>query len=403
MSITPKRSDILNKTIPIFSYETTSNVICDNGIIEITIVGQYDGKQLASYWYQVPNQHSVDYRYIGIMEALAVSRLSGESLVNIIHNNTYPIPKHLDELLSTYGLAAVKFIDESYKATSVPVTENTLMFSGGCDSTHLLTERLNGNCNLVSFAHGQSNYRAGLHSEETASLLVPKLVRSYFNLPIEQVRAKSRWKIYTHKQWAKVNRNLFFMVQAASIFPNTNIFVGTSVDDRLSDSFPDFISGFSNVTGISVIAPNIEIGRDVIMRDLIQWSIDKIPYLYSSTSSCQLQRYCGKSFLNCGSCHSCILRTPAVVMQGDPRFANFNGKLKLIPEYLEGAVSVEKYFKRKPSINILKVFFDDLSDNDNAFQCFLPTLQYIDVGWEYPIKKILNKHQMAIYESTMPS
>jgi hypothetical protein len=224
---------------------------------------------------------------------------------------------------------------------------------------------------------------------------VPKIAREYFNLPIQQKRVKARWKCKVKRTWAKAYRNLMFMVHAFTIYPG-NIYVGTSVDDRLHDSFPDFIESFSQITNIPVIAPNIENGRDTIMRDIVNLSLNEVPYLYSSTCSCQLQRYTGKRFLNEGSCHSCILRLPAVEIGGDPRFSNFNKSLKLVPEYLENNIKSEQFYMRKPSQNALRTFFNDLSDNSEAFKCFIPTLGIIKEEWGYNLNRMLTSDQLEL-------
>ena len=401
MGLTPKRLDINNKILPTTTILTSTKPIIDleKGIITIILSNQV-GEKIASYWYEIKPHTEIDLRCISMMEALVVARFATESLINVINSATMPIIEGLDILLSTYGMANIEMVNHRiWNPKNEQYSTNTLMFSGGVDSTHLLFTHLKGNCNLVSFYHGQSNYRSGIHSEEKASFLVPEIARAHFSLPISQKRVGSRWNCKFKRKWAKAYRNLMFMVHAFTIFPG-NIYVGTSVDDRLHDSFPDFIEEFSQLTGIPVIAPNLTSGRDIIMRDIVRLSVEQSPYLYASTCSCQLQRYTGKKFLNEGSCHSCILRLPAVVDGGDPRFSNFNKDLKLVPAYLENKIKPEQFYQRKPSSNALKTFFSDLSDNPDAFKCFIPTLQFIQKEWEgYKIDKILSTEQLALFQA----
>lgn len=411
MSITPKRSDIDNKVLPNDVRSTTSKVsINDIDEVQITIHDSDTSDLLASYKYHVPNiyntqhinkTHDNDDKLFGIQEGLVVARLATEALVNIVHKTSYPIPFGYGELLSQYGMAEVRFVDESYKATSIDTNLfPTLMFSGGADSSHIMFQRLQGKCNLVSFNHGQGNFRQGIHNEETASHLVPELVRPFFGERLEQCFVKARWKCTLERSFAKAYRNMMLMAHAATVFPGTKILVGTSKDDRLMDSFPDFIERFASVTGITVEAPNLYTGRDTIMKDLINISLEHIPYYYSSTSSCQLQRYLGGKHMQCGVCHSCILRTPAAPFGGDPRFNNLNTNLKLVPEYLEQkGFTTDLVYKRKPSKNALKTFFEDLGTDDGIFQDFLPTVKMMEQQWSVPINKVLSKEQLAIYTS----
>lgn len=398
MSITPKRTDIENKVLPESTIETLGCVDYDDKE-DLNIINIYKNDKnytlLASYKFTLPAQ--VPPEIYGIMQGLVVARLATEALVNINHTCKSPIPFNFDTLLSKYGMANVTFNTTLYKPNNTTSTDNTLMFSGGADSSHILFSRLQGNCNLISFSHGQSNYRAGVHSEHKASLMVPELMRAYTGYPINQSFASSRWKSYLPRRWAKAYRNLMFMTQAAAYYPDTNIIIGTSKDDRLHDSFPDFIEGYSKTTGINVVAPNLHTGRDVIMHDLIEVSRNYIPYYYASTSSCQLQRYTAKKYLQEGSCHSCILRLPAAVYGGDPRFIEYDPTIKLIPQYLEGSFDATKYYKRKPSINALKTFFSDLGTEDDIFKDFAPTVKLVESDWSYAPKKFLTKEQLDIY------
>jgi 7-cyano-7-deazaguanine synthase in queuosine biosynthesis len=397
MSITPKRSDITNKTIPNITINTKSEIAANNGVISIS-VSDFSDKKLAEYWFESSN---LDAQLLGIMEGLVVARLATESENNITHEMSYPFPNGYDVLLSTYGMANVFFHGENYNAYTRKSTTQltTLLFSGGADSSHLLFQRLQGDCNLVSFNHGQANYRQGIHSEETASKIVPNLARSFFKKTIPQVFVKARWKSYLPRKWAKAYRNFMFITHAATLYPDTVIVIGTSVDDRLHDSFPDFLQSFSEITGIKITAPNLNTGRDVIMSDLINVSLNHIPYYYASTSSCQLQRYLGKKYLQCGSCHSCLLRLPAAPVGGDPRFSIFNKDLKLVPEYLEDKFTIDQYYKRKPSINALKTFFDDLGTQDNIHHCFIPTTFLMEDDWKYDPKKFLTRPQLSSYKT----
>lgn len=394
MGITPKRNDIINKILPAQTLLTRTVVKINKEKNIVTINLEYGDKILAIYWYE---SAKINLKCISIMEGLVAAKFATETLTNIINKTNYPILEGYDTLLSRYGMADVKLINSSIWPQNFSNYDcNILLFSGGVDSSHLLFTRLKGNCNLVSFYHGQSNYRSGIHSEEKASFLVPDIVRDFFNLSIPQTKLNCRWKCRIKRVWAKAYRNLMFITQAFSSNPS-NIYIGTSIDDRLHDSFPDFLEEFSKITGIPIIAPNLNTGRDKIMEDIINLSLTEVPYLYASTCSCQLQRYTGKKFLNEGSCHSCILRLPAVTVGGDPRFSNFNRELKLVPLYLENALDSSKFYQRKPSQRILKTFFEDLSDNPRAFKCFTQTLKFIEQEWPaYELTKILTPEQLSL-------
>lgn len=403
MSITPKRIDIANRVLPDEVIGTESLWEIDQNDITISLVDtENHDKQYAMYTFSVPITSAQD-EFFGIIEGLCAARLATEATVNVVHQNRFSVPEGYGELLSKYGMAEVRFAGRLNAPVESQNLSSTLMFSGGADSSHILFKRLQGDCNLVSFNHGQANYRQGIHPEEEASKLVPSLARHYFRLPIRQQFVRTRWKSYLPRKWAKAYRNLMFMVHAAIFFPDTNIIVGTSVDDRLHDSFPDFISEFSKTTGIVITAPNLYTGRDVIMKDLVEVSLNHIPYYLASTSSCQLQRYLGKKYMQCGSCHSCLLRLPAAVCRGDPRFSNFRSDLKVIPEYLENVLTPNECFKRKPSINALKVFFEDLGTEGNIYNCFLDTTWLLDHDWKYNPKRFLTEDQYSIYQSTMIS
>ena len=404
MSITPKRVDIINRVLPKHTILTKSKIEVETQFIEdkggstitIRLLKATDDFELASYSYVVSGI-SPDLMRLGIMEGLVVARFATEAGVNIGHTSSMPTPLGYDELLTEYGMAVVVFDGEKFRGTILDTDndKNTLLLSGGADSTHLLFKRLKGNANAATIYHGQGTYSTGLWPEDSASSEIVSLANYVFNTQIDHRKMSARWNCKIERQWAKAYRNFMLVTQAATVFPSTNIWVGTSIDDRLHDSFPDFIEGFSRTTGIQIVVPNIDTGRRTIMGDLIDLSLNVEPYIYASTTSCQLPRYLGKKYFYCGSCHSCILRLPAVEFRGDPRFSNFNTSIQLIPHALRYTFSHEDYFKRKPSSNALKTFFEDLGDT-KAFDEFIPTLHYIDSEWtDYKLNKILSPSQIA--------
>jgi len=404
MSITPKRVDILNRVLPKITLLTKSKIDCDfnesTRVLSITIhlLKSADNFELASYRYEVPSMVA-PMQHMGIMEGLVVARFATEVGVNVGHTSTHATPVGFDDLLTEYGMAVVVFDGDKYTVPSLTNDKNTLLLSGGADSTHLLFKHLRGNANAATIYHGQGTYMTGLWPEDRASSEIVELANYVFRTQIDHRKMTARWNCKIARNWAKAYRNFMLVTQAAAVFPLTKIWVGTSIDDRLHDSFPDFIESFSRITGIEIVVPNIDTGRRTIMGDLIALSLNVEPYIYASTTSCQLPRYLGKKHFYCGSCHSCLLRLPAVEFYGDPRFSNFNKDLHLIPHEFINAFSYQDYFKRKPSSNALKTFFIDLGDT-KAFDEFIPTLHHINREWtDYSLKKILSASQLDMLMS----
>jgi len=398
MSITPKRVDIQKRELPKYTLLTRAEVELArtlSGHLATIKVFKIDGPELASYWYEVPGSTTPSDKYLGIMEGLVVARFATEALVNIGHRAMAPMPADYDTLLSEYGMALVVFEGDTWQPETFPITQNTLLLSGGADSTHLMFKHLRGQTNAATLYHGQSTFSTGLWPENKASSKIVELAQKVFGTTIDHRKMSARWNCKLERKWAKAFRNFMLVTQAATTFPRTRMWVGTSIDDRLHDSFPDFIEGFTKVTGIEICVPNIQTGRRTIMGDLINLSQKVHPYIYASTTSCQLPRYLGKKHFYCGSCHSCLLRLPAVEFAGDPRFSNFNKELKLIPHEYSNNYCYQDYYKRKPSSNVLKTFFADLGDTP-AFDEFIPTLHHVKAEWpEYSLKKILSLFQFT--------
>jgi 7-cyano-7-deazaguanine synthase in queuosine biosynthesis len=402
-SITPKRSDIQNRQLPKYTILTKADVgfspLPGGGSLVNIKIQRQDGPDLASYWYELPGVFAPDRTRLGIMEGLVIARFATEAGVNIGHRTSNPVPVGYDDLLSEYGMAVVAFEGDTWKwrTDDSPLIEkrNTLLLSGGADSTHLMFKYLKGNTNAATLYHGQGTFLTGIWPENSASSKIVELASQVFKTSIDHRKMSSRWNCKIERKWAKAYRNFMLVTQAATVFPYTRMWVGTSIDDRLHDSFPEFIESFSAVTGIEICVPNIQIGRRTIMGDLINMSLKLHPYIYASTTSCQLPRYLGKKHFYCGSCHSCLLRLPAVEFEGDPRFTNFNKDLKLIPQAHESDFQPSDYYKRNPSSNILKTFFDDLGDT-TAFDEFLPALKFIAAEWPtYNLKRILSAPQYS--------
>lgn len=406
MSITPRRADINSRVLPDDVITTQSNIdLSQQGYIGIN-VSRLDepNAPFASWWYQVGK--AVPHRTtLGVMEGLVAARFATEALVNVVHLVRNPIPEGYGELLSKYGMAEVRLVGETYKpwdvAEKMPITQ---MNSGGADSAHILFERLNGQADdCITFYHGQATYRTGVYPEEQASRNVIQLARDVFHREIRHHQVESRWRCRVERKWAKAYRNFMLATHAYTLAPG-NIIVGTSIDDRLHDSFPEFIAEFSRITPINIIAPNIRTDRRQIMFDLAKWSSrHSCEYLLANTTSCQLVRYLGKKYFFCGSCHSCLLRLPGAEFGIDPRFSNFKPtNIKLFPKHLESQFQPEHYYKRKPSVNALTDFFVDFKADGQEFQCFIPVLSMIDKEWGYKLKSFLSPEQLSVYTSNRP-
>ena len=335
---------------------------------------------------------------LGILQALTVARLATEVPIGIQHNLTHPVPKYLDELLTEYGMGTVKFFGDIYENALPFVVDKgrTLLFSGGADSTQLLFKHLRGEANAVTLWHGQGTFYAGTWPEKKASDILVQMARDSFEQDTPHTFLKARWSCSLKRDWAKAYRNFLSVVQASISYPQTSIWLGTNLHDSLHDCAADLIEEFVTLTGIQIEAPNLKIGRREIMRDLISMSLEKYPYLYASTASCQMSRFIAQKHFYCGSCHSCLLRLPAIEFNADPRFDNFNKDLKVIPQSLEEHFTAKEYYKARPSTRILKTFFTDFSEK-SVFTDFIPALKIIKSAWpDYSFSAFLSDEQIEL-------
>jgi len=394
LGMTPKVSDLENKPQILKDISTYSKVEHSDNFVIVNILKNGDHLLQARYKVQVGDVEPSSVA-LGLLEGVVVARFATESLTNVDHTLTHSVPKGFDVLLSKYGLAKVSFKGNIVSVPDNITKGNTLLMSGGIDSTYLLFKSLKGNCNAVSLYHGQPSFHIGLWTEKQASETLVQMARDTFNEPIEHSVLRSRWDCTQPREWAKAYRNFLSIIQASIAYPDTKIWLGTNINDVLHDRHPDFIKGFSEITGIKIETPNLYIGRREIMKDLIDLSLNgNHPYLYASTTSCQGTRFLGKKFLFCGSCHSCLQRLPGAEFGSDPRFSNFNKKLHLIPKGLEGSFSNDAYFKRQPSVKTMKSFFEALRTED-SFRDFIPSLQMVEKEWGIPANGFLIEMQLS--------
>lgn len=397
LSITPKAVHLANKPKISKRLNTYSEVDLAGGFVSITVKEKRDDAQVALYKFQVPdNVTEINPFTLGLCEAVVAARFATETLINIVHNTSNPVPQELDELLSEYGLATVKFIGDVYKTDSLEYARgNTLLLSGGVDSTGILFKHLKGNCNAVSLSHGQPSFHIGIWPEKKAASTVVDMAERAFGKRIEHRILRARFDCEPPREWAKAYRNFLSILQASVVFPNTRIWIGTNLHDELHDCDPVFINKFMDVTGIQIKVPWEAVGRREIMKNMIEMSMNKYPYLYASTSSCQAGRFLGGKFFLCGSCHSCLLRLPAAEFSADPRFQNFNSHMKLIPQSLVGKFTTMKYFRGRPSTNIMKSFFGDFQ-SEKTFRDFIPCLQMIKNYWDFEMDTFLTDMQLGM-------
>lgn len=397
--ITPKLIDIDPDKRPIKKLLTTSTVEIDSNTVKVFVK---NGKKIIStYKMEIPPSTPEPHPHIlGILESVVVARTATEALVNIENSISHPYPDNLDEVLSKYGLADVAFVGENYRSYHVPEAKNnTLLLSGGVDSTHLLFKHLKGNCNAISLSHGQPAFHIGKWPEKRAATSVVELARNAFRKKIQHTILRARFDSELKREWAKAYRNFLSILQASIVYPNTKVWIGTNIQDELHDCSPDFIKDFSEVTGIDIQVPNLNIGRREIMKDMIDMSLKKYSYLYANTASCQMSRFSAGKSLFCGSCHSCLLRLPAAEFGADPRFSNFNKRFKVIPRELEKEFTYENYYKRRPSVRILKTFLNDF-DNEPTFKDFVPCLKMVESEWNINCPSLLNEVQLKLYNDT---
>ena len=396
--LTPKIISITNKPVLEKQLKTVSKVIFGDNWITCELREVGEDAILAKYKCEVRKDQKATPTQLGLLEGLVVARLATEVPISIQHNLTYPVPKYFDELLTEYGMGVVKFSGDIYE-NIIPFNINkgkTLLFSGGADSTQLLFKHLKGEANVVTLWHGQGTFYAGTWPEKKAAETVVQLARDSFKIEVPHTFLKARWTCSLKRDWAKAYRNFLSVVQASISYPQTSIWLGTNLHDALHDCSADLIEEFITLTGLQIEVPNLRIGRREIMRDLISMSLEKYPYLYASTASCQMSRFIAQKHLFCGSCHSCLLRLPAIEFNADPRFDNFDKNLKVIPEVLEDRFTAKQYYKTRPSTRILKTFFNDFSKPE-VFTDFVPALKIIKNAWpDYDLSLFLDAEQIEL-------
>lgn len=291
--------------------------------------------RVASFTFFVEDPKMITPEQMGWFECLTAARLASELVRPVIMNNSYPFHPDLGELLSKYAGVTVRFQGDICKPGSLNIksTIPTILLSGGVDSTSLLASQ-KGNANALTFIHGQS-FSHGKWNEKNASQAVFEIAKSLGDYDTRLIYAKHRFRVYKYpKVWAKSFRNLFFAAHGALIYPNQQLWLGAHFDDLEHDCNAELVDEFRKMTSIPIYAPVIYDSRANIIKRMQEFSNDLHPYLYGSTFSCQMVRFVGNKHVFCGSCHSCLLRLPAIQLSMDPRFRNFDNTFEAIPEQL---------------------------------------------------------------------
>jgi len=339
ITLTHDNIKTINSDNPLKLFSTvTFNKYKNPNRIDIDVKEEDTQDRVASFTFYVDDPASIPSQRMGLIEALTSIRFASEVVKPIIVQTSNPVVKGLDELLTTY--AGVKIIIEGDAATDRPNLRElykgpVILFSGGIDSASLLFKNYGNQVDALTFYHGQPSFTHGQWNEKTAPKKLVGILNDLHNTTSELTYSKHRFKVYKHnKVWAKSFRNLFFGIHGALIYPNRKLLLGCHRDDVEHDCNENLMRDFRKLTGIPLYAPTIHESRDTLIKQLVEQTGSLHPYLYASTTSCQLIRFHGKKHIFCGSCHSCLLRINAIKYEVDPRFSNFNDTFESSPEEL---------------------------------------------------------------------
>ncbi len=339
ITLTHDNIKIINSDNPLKLFSTvTFHKYKNPNRIDIDVKEEDTQDRVACFTFYVDDPASIPSQRMGLMEALTAIRFASEVVKPIIVQTSNPVVKGLDQLLTTY--AGVKIVIEGDTTSDRPNLRElykgpVILFSGGIDSASLLFKNYGNQVDALTFYHGQPSFTHGQWNEKTAPKKLVGILNDLHNTTSELTYTKHRFRVYKYdKVWAKSFRNLFFGIHGTLIYPNRKLLLGCHRDDVEHDCNETLMKDFRNLTGVPLYAPTIHESRNTLIKQLVEQTGSLHPYIYASTTSCQLTRFHGKKHILCGSCHSCLLRLNAIKYEIDPRFSNFNDTYETSPEEL---------------------------------------------------------------------
>src|SRR5215204_158155 len=303
----------------------------------------HNNSRIAQLILHVPNPSTLDDVRLGLLEGLLVARFASETTRSVIGNTEHPTPKHLDELLTIYAGVKIVFENDFINPRNEIQGRPVVPLSGGIDSTALLCQ-YQGQCDALTIAYGQSSFAQGIWNEKQSVKALCEIFDKAYDTSINLTYGNHAFKIFKHlRMWSKSFNNLFLGVHGSILCPDQPLLLGIQRDDTEHDCNAELIDGFRELTGIPLYAPQLEKSRMHTTEQVIKATVDKLPYLYASTQSCEQTHFYGTTHIFCGACQSCLLRLAAIPHGVDPRFQNFNPDIHIIPEQLQ--LTVDRVWK----------------------------------------------------------